>query len=325
MKLSAAFVSFAAMASSVSALSAKLSKKVLRNARMIEGSRRLEQNQQQGDDAAAQEEEYSFLANYELKMIGCNSAETVVNAENGEYETGAVLLRLCPVGECDSESQFGCSSGYGDFVVGIETYVEAFFEDQRDNMQWDDQFEVDRYAQCEQYEIEDDGDDANNEQWENYFFFIGPTCTEDGTDIKLELFEGYEGQEGACVPGAESEIAFETISNGWTLPYSSGGLVSTYCTECTEYNDNGEAELRDMCWESYAQSVSKCEEQMEFYSYFGQNIQGCEYVAASFATAEATKSGGKIFGWIILGLVVVGLVGYIVWWRSKKAASQIES
>lgn len=324
MKFATAVVMLATMASAAAkSLTGAAARKVLRNARLVEGSRNLADAQ--GDDAAAQEDEYSFLANYELKMIGCNAAETVMNAEDGAYETGVVLLRLCPLGTCDSASTTGCSSGHGDFVVGIETYVESYFEDQRDNMNWDDAFEVDRYAKCEQYDVEDDGDDANNESWENYFFFIGPTCTADGADIKLQLFEGYEGQEGACVPGAESEIAFETISNGWSLPYSSGGLVSTYCSECTEYNDNGEAELRDLCWETYAASVNHCETDMEFYSYYGQNVQGCEYVTATFPMGSKGGNGGKVFGWIVLALVVVGLVGYVVWWRKKKSASQIES
>ena len=328
MKFVTATVMFATMASAAAkSLSGAAAKRVLRNARMIEGSNRKLNDQNQQDDNAAEEQEYSFLANYELKMVGCNPTESVVNAENGEYETGAIMLRLCPVGTCDSETTNGCTEGYGDFVVGIETYVEAYFEDQRDNMQWDDQFEVDRYSRCEEYDIENDGDDANNQQWENYNFFIGPTCTEDGLDIKLELFQGYEGQENACVPGAESEITFETISNGWTLPYSDGGLVSTYCTDCTAYNDNGEAELRELCWETYQSSINHCEDKMEFYSYYGQNIQGCEYVAEAFASTFASEggNGGKIFGFIVLGLVVVGLIGYVMWWRSKKAASQIES
>jgi len=330
MKLSTATVLFATMASAAAkSLTGASAKRVLRNARMIEGSnRKMEENQnQQGDDAAAEEQEYAFLANYELKMVGCNSAETVVNAEDGAYEYGAVMLRLCPLGTCDSDTTNGCTEGYGDFVVGIETYVEQYFEDQRDNMQWDDQFEVDKYAKCEQYEIEQDGDDANNEAWENYFFFIGPTCTEDGLGVKLALYEGYEGQEGACVPGAESSIAFETISNGWTLPYSSGGLVSTYCSECTEYNDNAEEQLREMCMQTYMSSTNHCEEKMEFYSYYGQNVQGCEYLSEAFESTYKAEggNGGKIFGWILLGLVVVGLVGYVMWWRSKKAASQIES
>lgn len=329
MKLSTAAVMFATMASAAAkSLSGASAKRVLRNARLIEGSNRKLEQAQQGDDQAAQEQEYSFLANYELKMVGCNAAETVVNAENGEYETGAIMLRLCPIGSCDSSSAYGCSSGYGDFVVGLQTYVEAFFEDQRDNMQWDDQFQVDRYAKCEQYQVEADGDDANNAAWENYMFFIGPTCDDDGLGIKLQLYEGVEGQEGsACVPGAESEIAFESISNGWTLPYSSGGLVSTYCSECTEYNNNGEQELRDMCLQSYQSSVNHCEEKMEFYSYYGQNVQGCEYLTSAFAKTYKNSggNGGKAFGWVVLALVVVGLAGYVMWWRSKKAAAQIES
>ncbi|KAL3918566.1 MAG: hypothetical protein SGILL_004176 [Bacillariaceae sp.] len=305
MKLSTAFIALTSLAmASAKTISGGAAQKMVRSARHLEDA-----------EEEQQEEEYAFLGYYDAKVVGCKSElETPIVNEEGEYEYEAVLVRLCPSeAGCDNDLTTGCKGGYGDMLVGLSTFVQAYFEDQRDNMQWDDQFEVDKFAECEEYNPDENADDGNQGQWENYQFFIGPTCSEDGLDIKLALFT----DEYCSQP---SEITFEEISNGWTLPYGSGGLVSTSCNSCTEYNENGELELREMCMQSYEMSPYKCEEGMEYYSYYGQNTQGCEVIAATFPMKSASN-GGKIFGWIVLGLVVVGLVGYVMWWRSKKASS----
>jgi hypothetical protein len=300
MKLSTlAALSASAASASAMSLSGKASQKV------VNAARRVEQN------AAV---DYTFLANYTVKMIGCKSGlEEPIIDEEGNYEYEAVLLRLCPIESgCDSDSKYGCSSSYGEMMVGISTFIEAYFEDQRDNMNWDDNFQVDKYAECEEYKPED------RDTWENYQFFIGPTCTEDGSSIRLAVFE-----DEVCT--VFSEFTFEAISEGWTLPFGDGGLVSTSCNDCMEYNDRGEYELRDMCMRPYENAVYKCEEGMEYYSYFGQNVEGCDAIESAFPMPKSSKSGGgKIFGWVVLAIVVVGLIGYVVWWRKKKSSSSVE-
>jgi hypothetical protein len=305
MKLSTAFVALMTVArTAATSISSKTASKLVRNSRRVE-------------DAEEEEEEFSFLGNYDVKLVGCKrELEQPLMNEEGEYEYSAVLLRLCPSSDgCDSSTVEGCSSGYGEMLVGLSTFVEAYFEDQEENQNddGDDYFEVDKLAKCEEYNPDENADDANQGAWENYEFFVGPTCTEDELDIQVELFT-----DQYCTQ--VSEITFETISNGWTLPYSSGGLVSTYCNSCTEYNDDGEMEITEMCMKSYEEAGLKCEEDMEYYSYYGQNIQGCETIAEMFPKSSS-GSGGKIFGWIVLAVVVVGLVGYIVWWRKKKAST----
>lgn len=292
-------------------VSASLSISGKNAAKVLSAARRLDQ-EANGDDAAA-EDEYGYLTQYNLKMIGCKSGETVINPEDGEYEYNAIVFRLCPSDSgCDSDTSKGCSSGYGDYVVGLNTFVDAYFEDQKDNMQWDDQFQVNEYAQCGEYKVEDAEDDANANQYADYQFWIGPSCTADGDDVRLAVFE-----DEACT--YESEVAFEALSNGWSLPYENGGMVSTYCQDCLEYDDNGDAGLREMCQEVYMNAAASCEEKMEYYSYYGQNVQGCEYVS-SLMPAQAKKSGngGKVFGWIVFFIIVIGLAGYIMWWRSSE-------
>jgi len=310
MKIAAAFLALATVASvSAKSITGKTARKLVRAARRVEEEAEEEE----------EEEEFAFLGNYNVKVIGCKSEleQPLVN-EQGEYEYSAVLLRLCPASDgCDSSVTDGCSAGYGDMLVGVQTYVEAYMEDvkeqQEDEDQGDDGFELDKFAKCEEYNPDENADDANQGAWENYQFFVGPTCSDDGLNLKLELFtDEYCSQV--------SEITFDTISNGWTLPYSDGGLVSTSCSSCTEYNDDGEAEIKEICQKSYEDAALKCEEGMEYYSYYGQNVQGCETIAEMFPKSKG-GNGGKIFGWFVLAAVVVGLGGYVMWWRSKKATT----
>jgi hypothetical protein len=44
------------------------------------------------------EADMSFLMSYNLKLISCNANEKIRNPENGEYEYGAAVFRLCRKG-----------------------------------------------------------------------------------------------------------------------------------------------------------------------------------------------------------------------------------
>lgn len=192
--------------------------------------------------------------------------------------------------------------------------MEDIEEEQEEDGNGDDKWEMDKFAKCEEYNPDENADDGNQGQWENYQFFVGPTCSDDGLNIKLELFTDEYCRQ-------VSEIDFGTISNGWTLPYADGGLVSTNCQSCTNYNDDGEAEISEMCEEAYENAALKCEEKMEYYSYYGQNTQGCETLAEMFPVGSGLTAG-QIFGWIIFFVLLFGIGGWMFWWRARKAASK---
>jgi hypothetical protein len=296
MKFAATTVLFSLLASSVTAMGPATRK-------LLSKARKLEDNQNE----EAEEDEYAFLMNYNLKLISCKADEQIRDPETGEYEYSAAVFRLCPEG-CDSETTKGCTSGHGDFVVGLQSFVQAYFEDQRDNMYFDDNFKVDEYAECREYEQEND--DGNN-NGNAYPYYIGPACTEDGKDVKLQLY-----YDEACSQIPE-EVTFEDISNGWTMPYEDGGLVSTNCQPCAEY-DNGEYALKEMCMELY-ENAGKCETNMESYHYYGRQEGSCDYIE-SLLPAKKSGGGAKAFGWVVFILVVVGAFSaYAMWWKKKKA------
>jgi hypothetical protein len=267
---------------------------------------------------------------------------TSQNPETYENESSSIAYRLCPndVG-CDNDYEYGCAEGFGDYVVGLKTFVDAFFEEQEqgeNNNNYDDYFDVEEFVECSEYEAEEDEDDGNNGNYnynqkpynqysDNGNFYVGPTCSADGINVALGLF-----QDEYCSNPANN-VTFENLSNGMSLPFSDGGLVSTYCTGCVTDNDgDGEYEISEFCDDVYKHAALSCETEMNYFSYNGQHNYACEFITElvpfyAEANKEVTgkKIGKTIFVIFTILALVGGLVGYVVWWRSKKATSVVDT
>jgi len=296
-----------------------------------------------GNYGEMDEESMYFLNNYSIKLLSCIQGEQVVNYENGETESSTVVFRLCPSGSCDADSELGCESGYGDYAVGINTFLDAYMEQQQDNQnyygngmisysQYGQEFDAEEYMECKEYNVEEGQDQQqnnynqynnnqynnngqqqqnnynqysnngqqqqqnnynqynqnNNNQYNNgqrrqennynnYYqnaqLYIGPGCSADGTTIVLGMYM----DEYCSYP---SETNFADIAYGWEsgLPFSDGGLVSMNCVACYGQDEDYNYELSEMCTESYQSSTSRCESNMESFSYYGQSTQGCNYI-----------------------------------------------
>jgi len=122
-----------------------------------------------------------FLNNYSIKLLSCIQGEQIINYENGEAEPSTVVFRLCPSNTCDMNSAMGCDSGYGDYAVGINTFLEAYMESQEDNDQdqyggnsmlaynsYGQEFDASEYMECAEYDAEENADqDQNYYQYNN--------------------------------------------------------------------------------------------------------------------------------------------------------------
>lgn len=277
---------------------------------LLSQARRLEEQNDEEDEEGILEVE-DELMNYSLKLLKCEQEETFGYDDNGDPQYGVAIIRACPSNSCSDNKQGGCKSGFADLAVPLADFVAAYMEDQADNMQWDDQMNMENFAQCAQYDAENG--DGN-------YYYVGPSCTDDGLDIKLGLFS-----DAYC--STESSTSFEQISNGWTLPFSDGGLVSDECLPCG-YGDNGYLTLTDMCAELYEDSVLKCEEwDIQHYYWdaitevyrFGQDTTGCKRIGWMDKSPEPFGEWASIFG--LLFLVVGSVVGgyyYTEWWKERK-------
>ena len=291
-------------------MSRKGVKSVLRNAR------RLEQNGNNNGQDMDEEEMEAFLMDYSLKFMKCVQDEQIYDAD-GALHYGAVIFRLCPSGKCDDSS--GCRSGYADFAVDVGTYVAAFMEDQADNMNWDDQFDGDNFGQCTEY-LQNDDEDGN----EGSGAYIAPGCTEDGSGVKMAVFI----DQYCSVQATDS--AFAQISDGWSLPYSDGGLVSQQCLSCVDYNNN-EGSLREMCMDLYFEAPYRCEADFDFDHYYydavteiyryGKDQTGCtpiELMQKHKIALGRAKATDLIFAVFLLLISAGGFAYYTIWWRKRE-------
>jgi len=146
--------------SSISATS-KVGEKVLSKARRLEN-----------DDN--EEIDYTWVANMSLKFQGCYHTQTWNGEADGDEDIKIstqrlVRFRLCPTSECTMESASGCSSGYGDYIIGMDQYLEAYFEAIEQDQEYSCDYEKE-YGDCI---CEDTGDDGFDEEICEYDCYMG--------------------------------------------------------------------------------------------------------------------------------------------------------
>jgi len=280
------------------------------------------------DEYDAEVDEYEFLQNYEQVYMTCDSSMKVVNQE-GEYEYGAVVTRFCPNGvTCDKDGKKKCEGGYGDYVVGIQTYMEQFMEqferrqeqqNQYNQNNGEDEEEFDfnfaEFGECKEFNVENQNNqDGYDEEQEEVAYFIGPKCSEG--DISIALFTDEDCKYESV------DVTFKDLT-GVDLPWSNSIIEDEDCTPyyCYGANENGEYEYNDFCTQVYEQANLKCEENMESYSPYGQTVSGCETIAAMLPS-----SSGGAAGVFFIILLVAAVVGFGIWYflqqKKKSAVSQ---
>lgn len=279
--------------------------------KLLSKARRLEDNggDDNNDGEQNNEDMEGFLIDYSMKFMECIPDQVLTDADYNEH-FGVIIFRLCPAKKCSNSN--GCTSGYADFAIDVGTYVDAYLSDQADNMNWDDKFDGDSFGECTEYENGDDDSVA---------YYIGPGCTADGKGVKMGVYE-----DKYCYQ--QSDTSFETISNGWGLPYSDGGLVSTQCSSCTD--DDGA--LKEMCLDLYDTSPYRCEKEFNFQHYYydtnfemyryGQDNTGCTKIDV-MQNPKSTFSQEAVWTDAILAvmLLLVTLAGYAwysSWWEEQK-------
>lgn len=331
--LSASLVAFATTAlASVSAsgdprslMNRQVRRSLLQNARRLadddddDGGNGGNDDRYNAEGVAEVEDE---LMNYSLKLLKCEGEETFgSDNDDGVTQYGIAIVRACPTDSCSDNTQGGCTSGHADFAVPLMDFIAAYMEDQADNMQWDDASDVNNFAQCAQYEQEAYDDDQRYQT----DYYIGPACTNDGLDIKLDVFS-----DAYC--SKKADVDFEDISNGWELPFSDGGLVSDQCLTCGEDadgdDDNSQLQLKEMCADFYEDATLKCEEWDIAHYYwdaitevyrFGKDTTGCKRIGWMDKSPEPFSEWASIFAlsFLVVGSIA-GAVWYTMWWKQRK-------
>jgi len=391
-------LSIAAVTLSIASTSAiKTNSDVGRN--LISKARHLDGNNNNG------EEDTTWMQDFSLKFQGCRTALSYNDNADGDEDvrvasTKLAHFRLCPSGTCSSWNGGGCTSGYGDYVVALNDFAEAFVQGKRrqqefvcqtymlnkcdctetddkdDNFsreyceydcfngkmqecidrnpyeeeqegQREERFEAERYVECKQLEIQNNGDDGNavqvdyDEYGNEISYYIGTACSDKGNAVHLAVFT-----DDTCTIQADDSV-YKKMT-GQVLPYSQSSgtsLITPDCVSCVEQEDpnrqaeaeaNGEyyeEELRisDACTNMY-EAAGKCEINLAADSskYSEADTTACTYIdgikiSRSNGILDKAMAGPSKVATafiVIFGVAFVGLAGFVYTLHKKIAAAK---
>uniref|UniRef100_A0A7S2P0U7 Uncharacterized protein n=1 Tax=Leptocylindrus danicus TaxID=163516 RepID=A0A7S2P0U7_9STRA len=208
--------SFIAAANADPALTAALMKK----AQLVPGSKTIPDfmMERKLDGYAEEEQQWSFdPTNYSLKYARCQMVEQysdeVAEDAGQENQNGYVMttvvkkqrfavFRLCPSSFCSSKSQFGCDSGYGEYMVDLGEYLQTMMQ-------------------------------YNENKKENYCKFCEDCAAGNGDNrMKRRKLEGQEGEgEDEAEDEAEEEVNYCNVS-----------ACNNYQDTCEEQENYGDDE-----------------------------------------------------------------------------------
>lgn len=265
MKFAVAFSTLLALASALKSTS-DLGAHVLSQARL------LAQNQ---DDAIT----YNWVSGYSLKFQGCEAIKQWNDNANDDADVRIatkrlVLFRLCPSDTCSARKAAGCNSGYGDYVVDMDVFVEAWLEAHQQQIETKCQSYLNSNCNCQ--DSDDKADDFNADYCEYDCFKKtdmtecidrNPYVDDQGQQQQVNMQDYAEckqlnnvnddgnayymgpycsEQGGAITLGVFNDDActeFATVSyatiTGMQLPFSeSSSIVTADCISCLEQNND---------------------------------------------------------------------------------------
>lgn len=94
--------------------------------KIMSSARRLENNNQE-------EVDFTWVADFSIKFQGCHHISQWNDQADGDEDVRIatkrlVRFRLCPSDSCSPNNAGGCSEGYGDYVLDMNVYLEAYIE-----------------------------------------------------------------------------------------------------------------------------------------------------------------------------------------------------
>lgn len=177
---------------SVLAANSKMGMKLLSEARRLENA----------DD----EVDMTWVVDYSIKFQGCHHMTQWNGDADGDEDVRIatkrlIRFRLCPSASCDSESSGGCSSGYGDYIIDMNTYLAAYMQDLEELHEWTCEYYNMKVCDCDDDDGKDDGfdeDECLNTCYGNYGLDY---CIEEENDDDAVQFELEEYMECAQFDG----------------------------------------------------------------------------------------------------------------------------
>lgn len=260
-----------------------------------------------------------WVADYSIKFQGCHAIKQWNEDAQGEDDvriatTRLVRFRLCPSDACSDSKATGCTNSYGDYIVEIDTFMEAWMEAKQQSIEEACQkklnscgcdngdengeyceyncfvdagmtecvdrnpYEEDNGQQQAQFNLKEYMEckklDAGND--DGVVFYVGPHCSEQGGAISLQVFT-----DDACTE--VSEQSFASLM-GYELPFSTESIVDSSCLSCKEIAENenqndayDQDQVREGC-EALYKYAGKCESNLPSSTASWPNTNACTYL-----------------------------------------------
>ncbi|GAX21648.1 hypothetical protein FisN_29Hh085 [Fistulifera solaris] len=303
----------------------------------LQHHRRLDQNNFQ----------QSWLANYSVKFLGCHHIKQWNDAANENADVRIetkrlVRFRLCPSQSCSSNKSFGCSSGYGDYVMDMDTFMQAYsqvmvsecqnyqnqcqcngdeqcwtecltkagHEECLNNNNNNQGFAIENYMYCNRLNVQNNNDGNQ--------YYVGPFCANQGGAIHLGLFT-----DDTCSNFAEA--SFESLM-GFTLPYAKKSIIQSDCVSCREPDNNNQNandaadadQVRESC-ELWYDNAGKCEANLASVS--SPNNNACNYLEGirmvrqdGIINTASSRPSAVATAFIVLFAMAFAAMAFYVWY-----------
>eukprot|EP00543_Licmophora_paradoxa_P007039 CAMPEP_0202454766 /NCGR_PEP_ID=MMETSP1360-20130828/12419_1 /ASSEMBLY_ACC=CAM_ASM_000848 /TAXON_ID=515479 /ORGANISM="Licmophora paradoxa, Strain CCMP2313" /LENGTH=390 /DNA_ID=CAMNT_0049074171 /DNA_START=302 /DNA_END=1474 /DNA_ORIENTATION=+ len=119
------------------------------------------------------EVDFTWVAGFSIKFQGCHHISQWNGEADGDEDVKIatkrlVRFRLCPTGYCSKSDAGGCDSGYGDYIIDMNTYLEAYFQAVENNQQYMCEYMEKMSCGCDDDDGKDDGFDEDICLWDCY-------------------------------------------------------------------------------------------------------------------------------------------------------------
>mmetsp|Transcript_18121 Transcript_18121/g.37795 ORF Transcript_18121/g.37795 Transcript_18121/m.37795 type:complete len:390 (-) Transcript_18121:248-1417(-) len=197
---------------------------------LLSSARRVEEANDNG------EIDYTWVANMSLKFQGCYHTQTWNDEADGDEDVRIstqrlIRFRLCPSDSCATDNAGGCSSGYGDYIIDMETYLQAYFEAVQQDQEYNCEYEKNNDCACDG---ENQGDDFDEEICEyDCYMNKGMEYCVDRNPYEEEGQEQEKEEEWELDRMAEcQEYKFENNNNNnRKLEEEAQYFLGAYCSE----------------------------------------------------------------------------------------------
>lgn len=247
----------------------ELGRKLLSQARDLQNNNNNNYNNYQFNE--------NWVSQYSIKFQGCHQISQWNGQADGEEDVRIatkrlVRFRLCPTGSCSSSSTQGCSGGYGDYIIDMDTFLASYFEAKATYEEFQCDYLTNYACNCNGdndclYSCYSDhnmqsvcmpnyngGNNNANNAYANFdleeymqcnqiqlnnddgnAYYAGPYCASQGGAIYLGLFT-----DDQCTSFPDSSGGRTTYKGltGYDLPYGNTNIVEMDCLSCKEPSEN---------------------------------------------------------------------------------------